>query len=42
MSRRARPFKLIKGKNATTSFLPLTKKGGPVRYDKSVRCIPDK
>ena len=25
-----------------TSFLPLTKKGGPVRHNKSVRCIPDK
>ena len=25
---RTRLFKMIKGKNATTSFLPLTKKGG--------------
>ena len=25
-----RLFKLIKGRNATTLFLPLTKKGGPV------------
>ena len=39
---RARPFKLIKGKNVTTSFLPLTERGGPVRHDKSVRYIPDK
>ena len=23
-------------------FLPLTENGGPVRHDKSVRCIPDK
>ena len=32
----------MKGKNVTTSFLPLTEKGGPVRHDKSVRYIPDK
>ena len=35
-------MKLIKGKNVTTSFLPLAEKGGPVRHDKSVRYIPDK
>ena len=37
-----KPFKLIKGKNATTTFLPLTKKGGLVRFEKNVRYIPDK
>ena len=35
-------YLLIKGKHDTTSFLPLTKKGGPVRHDKSVMYIPDK
>ena len=29
-----RLFKLIKGKNATTSFFPLTKKVGPIRHNK--------
>ena len=37
-----RLFKLIKGKNATTSFLPQTKKGGWVRFDNKIRYIPDK
>ena len=37
-----RLFKPIKGKNATTSFLPLTNKGGPIRYNKDVRYIPVK
>ena len=32
----------MKDKNATTSFLPLTKKGGPVRHNKGVRYIPEK
>ena len=33
-------FKLIKGKNGTTPFLPLkSKKGGPVRYAKDRKAI---
>ena len=33
-------FKLIKGKNGTTQFLPLnSKKGGPVRYAKDRKAI---
>ena len=35
-------FKLIKGKNATTSFLPLPKKGNWLDNNKDVRYIPDK
>ena len=38
----AKLFKLIKGKDVTTSFLPLMEKGGPVGHDKSVMYIPDK
>ena len=37
-----RPFKLTKGENGTTTFLPLnTKIGGPVKYaqDKKVMCL---
>ena len=37
-----RLFKLIKGKNATTSFLPQTKKGGLVRFDNKITYIPVK
>ena len=36
-----RLFKLIKGKNATTLFLPQTKKDGWVRFDIRIRYIPD-
>ena len=39
---RTRLFKLIEGKNATTPFLPLTKKGRPIIHNKGVRYIPDK
>ena len=35
-------FKLIKGKNATTSFLPLTKKGWQIGNNKGIRYIPHK
>ena len=37
-------FKLIKGKNGMTPFLPLnSKKGGPVRYikDRRVMCLTE-
>ena len=37
-----RLFKLIKGKNATTSLLPQTKKGGWVRFVNKIRYIPNK
>ena len=39
-----RPFKLIKGENGTTTFLPLnTGKGGPVRYvkHKEAKCLTE-
>ena len=39
---KSKTIKLIKGKNVTASFLPLTKKSGPVIHDKSFRYIPDK
>ena len=32
----------MKGKNATTTFLPQTKKGGQVRFDSKITYIPDK
>ena len=32
----------MNGKNATYSFLPLTKKGAPIRHNKGVRYIADK
>ena len=37
-----RLFKLVKGKKATTSFLPQTMKGGWVRFHNKITCIPDK
>ena len=32
----------MKGKNATTSFLPKKKKGGQVRFSDKITCIPDR
>ena len=32
----------MKGKNATTTFLPKPKKGGQVRFDYKITYIPDK
>ena len=34
--------KLVKGKNATTTFLPQTKKGGQVRFSNRITYIPDR
>ena len=39
---RYRIFKLIKGKNGTTSFLPERRKGGKVRFSDEVTYIPNK
>ena len=39
---RDRVFKLMKGKNGTTSFLPNKKKGGQVRFSKKVAFIPNR
>ena len=36
------PFKLMKGKSVTTSFLPKKKKGGKVRFSDKVTYIPDR
>ena len=38
---RDRVFKLMKGKNGTTSFLPNKKKGGQVRFSEKVTYIPN-
>ena len=35
-------FKLMKGKNGTTSFLPERQKGGKVRFSEEVTYIPNK
>ena len=39
---RDRIFKLMKGKNGTTSFLPNKKKGGQVRFSEEVTYIPNR
>ena len=42
MQGRNRIFKLMKGKNGTTSLLPETQKGGKVRFSEEVTYIPNK
>ena len=39
---RYRIFKLMKGKNGTTSFLPEKRKGGKVRFSEEITYIPNK
>ena len=38
----SRSFKLMKGRNATISFLPKKKKGGGVRFSDKITYIPDR